>query len=601
MTQTLNTLNTLPPTFVDLLRAKAQEAPDLRVLTFLVDAEEQEEHVTYRELDRSARAIAAELQRRGLSGERVLLLYPPGLDFIRALLGCFYAGVVAVPAYPPDPSRLARTLPRLRTVLASSRSKAILCTSFIIQMAEMLFEMAPDLREASWVATDALETGLEEGWRPPALKPESLAFFQYTSGSTSEPKGVMLSHANLIHNSELIKRSFAHDAKSVGVIWLPPYHDMGLIGGILQPLYVGFHTVLMSPLDFLQQPLRWLRAVTRYRGRTSGGPNFAYELCIRRAKPEDLEKLDLSSWELAFTGAEPVRAKTLRRFVETFSPCGFRETAFYPCYGLAEATLIVTGKANVAGQPLVKSLDRTALEVENRAVQAAAPDASATELVGCGPAVVDMDVRVVDPETCREVAPGQVGEIWVRGRSVSSGYWAREDETARVFQGHLADSGEGPFLRTEDLGLMLDGELFVAGRRKDLIILHGRNIHPQDIERVAEESHPALRQGGCAAFSVDVDGEERLVIVQEVDVRKQPDLEQVARDLRRAVMQEHGIPVHALVLLKPGIIPKTSSGKLQRARCREAFRQGELETLLVSAQSASDAQRRTKASAGGEA
>ncbi|HYO52099.1 fatty acyl-AMP ligase, partial [Archangium sp.] len=514
----MQTLKSLPPTFVDVLRAKAREKPDLRVLTFLVDGEEQEEHVTYSELDRSARAIAAELQRRGLGGQRVLLLYPPGLDFIRALLGCFYADVVAVPAYPPDPSRLARTLPRLRTVLASSRSKAILCTSFIVQMAEMLFEMAPDLRESSWVATDALEVGLEEAWKAPVLTPESLAFFQYTSGSTSEPKGVMLSHANLIHNSELIKRSFVHDENSVGVIWLPPYHDMGLIGGILQPLYVGFHTVLMSPLDFLQQPLRWLRAVTKYRGRTSGGPNFAYELCIRRAKPEDVEKLDLSSWHLAFTGAEPVRAQTLRRFVETFSPCGFRETFFYPCYGLAESTLIATGKADVAGKPLVKRLDKTVLEVENRAVEVAASDASATELVGCGPAVVDTDVRVVDPDTRREVAPGRVGEIWVRGRSVSSGYWAREDETERVFQGYLADGGEGPFLRTEDLGLVLDRELFVTGRRKDLIILRGRNIHPQDIERVAEESHPALRQGGCAAFSMDEDGEERLVVVQEVDV-----------------------------------------------------------------------------------
>ncbi|MCP3138576.1 fatty acyl-AMP ligase [Pyxidicoccus xibeiensis] len=570
----------LPPTFVDLLRAKAEQVPDLRVLTYLVDGEEQEEHATYRELDRSARAIAAELQRRGLSGERVLLLYPPGLDFIRALLGCFYANVVAVPAYPPDPSRLARTLPRLRTVLASSQSKAILCTSFIVQMAESLFELAPDLRESSWVATDALEAGLEDAWRAPALTPESLAFFQYTSGSTSEPKGVMLSHANLVHNSELIRRSFAHDAQSVGVIWLPPYHDMGLIGGILQPLYVGFHTVLMSPLDFLQQPLRWLKAVTKYRGRTSGGPNFAYELCVRRAKPEDVEQLDLSSWTLAFTGAEPVRAQTLRRFVETFSPAGFRETSFYPCYGLAEATLIVTGKADVSGRPLVKRVDKTALEVESRAVEVT--DATAPELVGCGPAVADTDVRVVDPDTCREVAPGRVGEVWVRGRSVSSGYWGREDETARVFQGYLADGGEGPFLRTEDLGLMMDGELFVTGRRKDLIILRGRNIHPQDIERVAEESHPALRQGGCAAFAMDEDGEERLVVVQEVDVRKQPDLEQVAKDLRRAVLQQQDVPVHTLVLLKPGHIPKTSSGKLQRARCRAAFQQGELETLLVS-------------------
>ncbi|HZH74853.1 MAG TPA: fatty acyl-AMP ligase, partial [Archangium sp.] len=403
--------------FVEVLRERARRQPDERVFTFL--DEEGETHATYRELDEGARAVAALLQRHLAPGDRALLLYPPGREYVLGFLGCLYAGVIAVPAYPPDPTRLGRTLPRLQALVADCRATAALTTSPVLDMVGFLTEEAPDLRALRWLATDALESGSADTWSAPRLSSESLAFLQYTSGSTGTPKGVMLSHHNLLHNSGLIALGFDASPRPVGVIWLPPYHDMGLIGGILQPLYRDIPTVLMSPLFFLQQPLRWLEAISRHGGTVSGGPNFAYELCIRKTTPEQRAALNLRSWEVAFCGAEPIRQETLERFAEAFAPAGFRREAFYPCYGLAEGTLIVSGGRR-AELPVSRHFERDALlRGEARASEAG------VSMIGCGQPLEDQEVRIVDPQTREPCAPGRIGEIWVRGSSVARGYWER--------------------------------------------------------------------------------------------------------------------------------------------------------------------------------
>ena len=591
-----------PSSLVEVLRWRAHHQPERAAYIFLKDGETEEVHLTYADLDRKARAIGAWLQSQGIRGERALLLYPPGLEFIAGFFGCLYAGAVAVPVYPPHPSRLDRTLPRLSAIVNDARPTAMLTSSTLLSIAESLFPQAPGL-----LATDIAGSDLVEKWQHPALDSTSLAFFQYTSGSTAAPRGVMLTHGNLLHNSALIQHCFEHTDVSRGVIWLPPYHDMGLIGGILQPLYAGFPVTLMSPVAFLQRPLRWLQAITRTRGTTSGGPPFAYDLCVRKITPEQRATLDLSSWDVAFTGAEPVRRETLERFASTFAPCGFRQEAFYPCYGLAEATLIASGGLKAA-PPVVFPVQGAALE-HNRVIAASRRGEGGEEwqskkdtgylykalwspaiplkkgdptrtLVGCGQSLENQESIIVHPETFTRCLPNEVGEIWIAGPSVAQGYWNRPEETKRTFQAYLAESGEGPFLRTGDLGFLKDGELFVTGRLKDLIIIAGQNHYPQDIELTVEQSHPSLRPGSCAAFSVDVAGEERLVIVAEVERHHQPPyMKEVVQAIRRAVVEDHELGVYAVSLLKPGSIPRTSSGKLQRHACRTNFLAGSLDAL----------------------
>jgi len=569
--------------FVDLLRARAREHPARQAYTFLGDGG-AERVLDYAEIERQARAVAAALQARGLAGERALLLYPPGLEFITGFLGCLFAGVVAVPAYPPDPGRLNRTLPRLQGVVADAEARAVLTIDAIHQAAEaMIFPHAPDLKALVWLATDALAAGGgETDWRDPGVGRDTLAFLQYTSGSTAAPRGVMLTHGNLLANSALIAQAFDHDASvrerdargedSRGVIWTPFYHDLGLIGGVLQPLYLGRESVFLSPLAFLHRPIRWLEAITTYRAITSGGPNFAYDLCVDRTTPAERERLDLRTWRVAFNGAEPIRRATLARFADTFAPYGFRAEAFYPCYGLAESTLIVTGGAAGAA-PVSLAVDPRALEAH---VVAPPRDGEARVLVSSGRALSGYTVHVVDPETRRPLPPSTVGELWVAGASVGRGYWNRTDETARTFAAYLA-TGEGPFLRTGDLGFCdASGELFVTGRAKDLIIIRGRNHYPQDLELTAEQSHPALRRGCGAAFTIDTNGGERLVVAYELDRQADADPAVVMHAIREAVRLAHEVLVDAVVLLEQRSIPKTSSGKIQRHACRAEYRAGTL-------------------------
>jgi myxalamid-type polyketide synthase MxaB len=559
-------------TLVELLRHRATIQPNKLAYRFLKEEKQEEIAWSYAELDQRARRIAARLETLGMAGERVLLLYPPSLDYIAAFFGCLYAGAIAVPAYPPRPNK---PMPRIEAISDDCHARVVLTTSPIQADAQRRIEQLPSLASLQWISTDDLPPGSEEAWRTPASDAATLAFLQYTSGSTGNPKGVMVTHGNLLHNLEVIRQGFRIDPQGMGVTWLPMYHDMGLIGGILAPMYVGGPATLMSPVSFLQRPVSWLQAITRYQGTISGAPNFAYELCAEKVTDEQKATLDLSSWDVAFTGAEPVRAETLERFAQAFAACGFRRSSFYPCFGLAEGTLMLTGGSGAA-EPITYTVQRASLG--EHTVQPARPgEQGAQTLVACGHALVDQQVVIVHPESHTLCQADEVGEVWARGPSMAQGYWNRPEETEHTFNARLADTHDGPFMRTGDLGFLHEGELYVTGRLKDLIIIRGRNHYPQDIERTGEQSHPALRADCGAAFSIDVDGDERLVIVQEVEREyRKPNVEEIASAVRRAVAAHHDLQVHAIALVKTMTIPKTSSGKIQRRQCRADFLAGNL-------------------------
>jgi acyl-CoA synthetase (AMP-forming)/AMP-acid ligase II len=571
-------------TLVDLIGRRAADEPDRTAYCYLENGESNERQFSYRELDARARAIAGRLQEQGIrQGDRVLLLYPSGLDYIAAFYGCLFAGAVAVPAYAPRPKGPNA---RLDAIAKDAGAAVALTTGEVLEVAGQ--QPAGDFhREVrTWIATDHVDSTAADAWRMPNLDGDTLAFLQYTSGSTSTPKGVMVSHGNLMANERMLQVALGQDQDSTWVGWLPMFHDMGLIGNVIQPLYVGAACVLMSPMTFVQEPIRWLRAITKYRAHTSGAPNFAYDLCVAKTTPEERQGLDLSSWRLAFNGSEPVRPETLDRFSQAFEPFGFRRSTFYPCYGLAEATLFVSGPVK-SSDPVVRPFETGGLE-QRRAISASDGDVSRRTLVGCGHTWLDQTIVIADPDTSTRCPDDRIGEIWISGPNVTKGYWGREEASAATFRAHLADSGEGPFLRTGDLGFYHCGSLFISGRIKDLIIIRGRNHFPQDIELTVESSHPILRPGCGAAFSVDVDGDERLVIVQEVKRNfKDANLPDVVDVIRRAISENHELAAHAVVLIKPGRIPKTSSGKIQRHACRQGYLAGALDPVLSSA--ASDA------------
>jgi acyl transferase domain-containing protein/acyl-CoA synthetase (AMP-forming)/AMP-acid ligase II/acyl carrier protein len=563
-----------PNTLVEMLSLRARKHPDRLAYVFLVDGESEELPITYGQLERRCRALGRLLTEMGMSGERALLLFPSGIDYITAFFGCLYAGVIAVPAYPP---RLNKPTPRLQAIVADARARLVLSTTAIQSTLEARFQQFPDLAALRWLAVDPIGEEGADAWRDPGITKESLAFLQYTSGSTSTPRGVMVSHDNLMYNSALIYLGFGHAPDWIGVTWLPLYHDMGLIGGIIQTVFAGETTYFMSPVAFLQRPFRWLQALSRYRGAVTGGPNFAYELCIHRVTPEQRATLDLSHWKLAASGAEPVRKETIERFSQLFAPCGFRKDTFYPCYGLAEGTLIASG-GHKKDVPVYFHVQETALG-QHRIVPVGEADPEAHNFVGCGRDMPGQQLAIVDPETRLLCAPDRVGEIWIKGPSVAGGYWNRPEVSEQVFRARVADTNDGPYLRTGDLGFMNAGEVFIAGRLKDLIIICGRNHYPQDIEYTVETSHPALRPTCSAAFAVDAANEERLVVVQEVERPRGLDADTVIMAIRQAVAREHELEVYGVVLLKPGGIPKTSSGKIQRHACKQGFLAGTLEPV----------------------
>ena len=561
-------------TLVELLTYRAEHDGDRTAYTFLDDGETISGGLTFQQLDAHARSIAAVLRNLTGKGERVLLLYPPGLEFIKAYWACLFAGVVAVPLYPPRRSRPDRRIP---DVAKDARATLALSTVEIVADLQACQEHAALFEGVSWCATDEIRAG--DQFCAESLTGNTLAFLQYTSGSTSAPKGVMVSHANLLENLANLQEGWHHSSDSVMVTWLPTFHDMGLIYGVLQPVFNGFSCYAMPPAAFFQRPLRWLQMISRFGGTHSGAPNFAYDHCVRSISADEHHDLDLSTWCMALNGAEPVRESTLQRFAEYFAPCGFRAETFCPGYGLAEATLKVTATHDNA--PVATCCVEVDSLADHRLVEVAESLDGSRTLVGCGPPSGSNRIAIVDPESFIECSPDRVGEIWVSGPTVAQGYWNRAEETAETFRAFMADTGDGPFLRTGDLGFLRDGHLYVTGRIKDLIILQGANVYPQDLELTVEGCHASLRPTCGAAFSVEVTEEERLVVVQEIERSAAQTLDSgaVIGEIRRAVAEEHAQNLHAVVLLQPASIFKSSSGKIQRRACRKAFLEDKLKVV----------------------
>jgi acyl-CoA synthetase (AMP-forming)/AMP-acid ligase II/acyl carrier protein len=555
------------PSLIHSLEELSATIPTDVAYTFLPEGEDEEINITFRELEMRAKAVAARLQQLAHQGDRAALVYESSLEYIVALVGCFYAGIVAVPVYPPDPMRIRRTGARLRAILQDSQADIVLTSSNEANRFGSYLEQAGHV-----VVTDEIAAEDSEDYLRPEIGPETLALLQYTSGSTGRPRGVMLTHSNLMFNFEHIKKF--DEPNAVAVSWLPMYHDMGLIGLVLQVLQSGRRTVLMSPLSFVKRPVRWLKAITKYKAYATSGPSFAYDLCVQKISDEEMAELDLSSWTLACNGAEPVRPDTMRRFAERFAPVGFRYETFYPCYGLAEATLIVSG-GDKAAEPIIRHFDSHEL-ADNHVVPVA--DGQGRAIVGCGISVDRQDIAIVDPVTLTRSAPDQIGEIWVRGPGIARGYWNSPEATAETFQATLPGE-KGSFLRTGDMGFLDDGELFVTGRIKDLIIVRGRNHYPQDIERTVEGAHPALRRDHVVSFGVDVDGEERVVVVCGVMRAQKLNQQELFSAVRAVLAQEHELGPHAIVLVKGSEIPRTSSGKLQRRGCKDLYLRGDLEIV----------------------
>jgi len=565
------------PTIVHILQGHANQRPDKTAIVFLAEDGAGWESRTYAELDRQARAVAAALSAQAEPGDRALILCPPGLAFAGAILGCFYAGVVAVPAYPPGNARQTH---RIDAIWRDAEAVLIVTTVAVKERIETWLA-DEGRRPFRYLCVDETGTGQAGPWKMSGLHADSLAFLQYTSGSTSEPKGVMVSHGNLTANLSMIRERFGLDEDMVVGSWLPMFHDMGLVGNLLEPLYLGAKTVLMSPVAFVRKPVRWLELIARHRVDVTGAPNFGYGLCVDRISEAQRQPLDLSSLKIAYCGSEPIDDRVLSRFSAMFRPAGFDSKAFYPCYGMAEATLLVTGSVKGGGAAHLP-LDAEALAA-GRALPAQDGSAARRVLVGCGYSMPGQELRIIDPETGRELPEGHVGEVWLKGPHVAQGYWRKKALSEELFNASVAGSGEGPYLRTGDLAFLRGGNLFVAGRIKDVIIVRGRNYYPQDIERTAAASHSALQPEGGAAFSVDIDGEPKIVVVQEVRRTAVRGLsaEAVASDLRRAIFDQHELAVHALALLKPASLPKTSSGKIRRGACRAAFLDGSLEALYA--------------------
>ena len=564
---------------VQLLQYRAIANSDSIAYRFLYNGTTEAGCLTYRELDERARAIAFWLQSLVKPGVRALLVYSydEGLEFIAAFMGCLYAGVIAVTTTPP---RRDKDLTKIAQRITSSGTKVVLTSQDL--MASVKGKIAKNisllnrLKHLKWFSTNSIDLNVAKDWKQPLINPNTLAFLQYTSGSTGNPKGVMVTHENILYNQEMIRRGFAHTESTIVVGWLPLFHDMGLIGNVLQPLYLGVESILMSPVSLAQQPFEWLKAITQYRATTSGGPNFAYDLLCLKATPEKLASLDLSSWKVAFSGAETVRAETIERFSDIFQSCGFNKAAFYPCYGMAETTLFITG-GEQKDEVKVKYLDSFCL-AQNKVVEVDRNE-SDRAIVSCGKPWLDTEVIIVNSDLTK-CEPNTVREIWVRGTGVGRGYWGQEAQTQETFKARLRNSQQ-EWLRTGDLGFLADGELYITGRLKEVMIFWGRYCYPQHVEQTVQQAHQALRENAGAAFSIDSESAERLVIVQEVErsYLRSLNVAEIVTAICQAVGEEHEVEVYAISLLKTGSIPKTSSGKIQHRRCAKQFTEGSLNVV----------------------
>jgi amino acid adenylation domain-containing protein len=540
-------------TLIDLLQLRAEQQADKRAYTFMVDGKVEGKTFTYAELDLQARAIAAQLQQYNAHGERALLLYPQGLEFLAAFFGCLYAGVIAIPAPPPEASRLKRTLPRLQAIAKDAQAKFTLTTKSILSLVDQQRQQIPEFKAMHWLVTENIHADLATDWQRPNVQTDDLAYLQYTSGSTSTPKGVMISHHNLLHHSKNLGTAWKYDVAQSAITWMPYFHDYGLVDGIIQPLFANIPSYIMSPLAFIKRPLHWLNNISKYRITHTQAPNFAYQYCVDKIKHIDIEKLDLSSLLVASNGAESIHKETVEQFNKKFKPCGFNIGALYSAYGLAEATLLVSTTST-----------QTLLTQNN--------------VISCGKPIGNTHLRIINPDTLTVCQSNQVGEIWLSDPSVAQGYWQNEQTTQETFQAYTADTNEGPFLRTGDLGFLHRNELFVTGRLKDLIIINGVNYYPQDIEWTVEQSHDLIRNSQSAAFSIAHNDIEKLVILVELE-KKQVDTQAIIQTIRQTIFDYYELQVYAVVLLKKGSILKTSSGKIQRHGCKKAFLNNELDEI----------------------
>ncbi|KAF0199412.1 MAG: acyl-CoA synthetase [Bacteroidetes bacterium] len=574
---TITEQDTFTFTLPEIIQARAIHTPDETAYVFLRDGDDDEERITYVELYQAATGIAGKLAGIGEKGERALMLFPPGLEFVKALYGCFFAGIIAVPAYTP---RKNRSLERIKTLVVDSGATIVLCIADIFQSFERSFSDLEELKGLKWLQVEDCLQGDTSNWINTApSQPADVALLQYTSGSTGKPKGVMVTHRNILRNAMFIRNSFSLSRKSVSVTWLPSFHDMGLIDGVIDPVFNGYPGVIIPPVAFIQKPLRWLKAISKYKGTHGGAPNFAFDHCVEGIPVEERAGLDLSSLSTLYCGAEPIRKSTFARFIETYRDFGFGTPMLYPCYGMAETTLIISGPPAGRG-PVYLCVSADALAM-NRIKKAAETDHDARFLVGVGHPWLDTEVKIVNPETLDLCNDDEVGEIWVSGSIVTAGYWNKEAETRESFAATIGGDLSVKYLRTGDLGFFDQGELYITGRLKDMIILQGRNYYPQDIEFVAEASHPALRPNASAAFSIDTDDDEKLVIVAEVErsAIRNLDVEAVCDAIRQQVAEDFEQDVYAIQLLRTASILKTSSGKIQRKACREGFLQKSLEVV----------------------
>jgi acyl-CoA synthetase (AMP-forming)/AMP-acid ligase II len=573
-----------PSSIVDIVSARAATDPDSLAYGFLTSGEVEAQRLTWSQVDARSLAIASAIGACTTRNARVLLLFPPGLEFVSAFLGCLRAGAIALPAYPP--SAEDRTALRVRGMIADAGVSLILAPASVHAKRDALESLAPEARQVRWLTLEEAET-----WSPWSqraarshVSSSDVALLQYTSGSTSSPRGVVITHANLLHNLACAARAGAYGHDSVGVSWLPVNHDMGLIGGVLQPAFSGFPVWLMAPAAFLQRPARWLQAISRLRATHSAGPNFSYALCARRVTDDDRRTLDLRSWHVAYNGSEPVRLETMEAFQRAFGECGFCWEAFVPAYGLAESTLFVCGSP-AADDPITVDVDRASLS--RSVVSPPATDRETVTLVSSGQPTGAVRVEIVDPVRHTRCGPHQIGEIWVAGDSVAAGYWNRPEDTTATFRAFIDDTGEGPFLRTGDLGFLRNGSLFVTGRIKDVLIVRGAKHYPQDLELTAERASSSIRPGCCAAFTIpgSEGDDESITIVAEIDARHAKLATgtvvycHILTKIRQLVADTHHVQIRAVELVPAGTLPRTTSGKLQRFKCREMFLDGTMPLL----------------------
>ncbi len=555
-------------TYIDVIKGRVKSQPNFTVFRFLQDGINEEDSFTYKQLGDRSKAIGVELQQYGLKGDKVLLLFQPGLPYIASLYGCFYSGFVAVPAYPP---RRNRGIDRVYTIIKDSGAKICLISQQVYDDIKRNFKDDNLLSQLSWIIYENIESKKLTDFVETEVLPDDIALLQYTSGSTGEPKGVMITQMNLLYNSEYIRQTFGIKKNAIGVHWLPLFHDMGLIGGLMQAAYAGVLNINMPPMAFLKNPLNFLKAIDKYGGTIAGGPNFAYDYCIDKTTEEDRMGLDLSSVEVFFCGAEPIRKTTYENFTKAFQVSNVTERQLYSCYGMAETTLIVTG-GYIDEKPKYINVDSQLLS-QNKVSILDIENESSISLVGSGHVWMDTKIEIVDPLTKKRCAYDEVGEIWISGPTVAAGYWNKPEETKRTFGAIIEGTNEGPFLRTGDLGFFYDKELFITGRIKDLIIIRGVNHYPNDIEFSIQNSIPELRQNGGAAFPITDNNTEKLVVVQEIErtAMKNTDHGAIIDKIREIIAEEHELDVHSISLVRPGSIPITSSGKIKHRQTKYEY------------------------------